>query len=64
MIYDLIHIGIKILSYSPQSILYPIQLTSSMYKTYKWFYPTQQEPIIFIIDKNEDNESFTIISKV
>ena len=62
--YELIPICIKLVSYSPHSLLLPIQLSSSVYKTYKWFYPTEIQPNIFTIENSIENDDFTVISKI
>ncbi len=61
----IIPLAIQLLTYSPQSLLLPIQVSSYVYKTYKWFYPTQPEPIIYVVENIDcDNNDFTLVSKV
>ena len=67
----IIPLVIQLLSYSPQTILLPLQISSSIYKTYKWFYPKKTEPVIYVIENvnnsnefDENDNNFTLISKV
>jgi hypothetical protein len=66
---------IKLLTFSPNFILLPIQISTQIYKGYKWLYPTPPETIILVIDnielvssnddvKNDDkNEEYIMITK-
>ncbi len=54
---------IKLLTFSPNLILFPIQISTQIYKGYKWLYPTPPETIILVIDNidlvsplSEDNK--------
>ncbi len=44
---------IKLLTFSPNFILLPIQISTQIYKGYKWLYPSPPETIILVIDNVE-----------
>ena len=62
--------SIKLLTLNTQTLLVPYHTCNTLYKGYKWLYPTIQNPIIFTIDNINSDESnhskeneFILISK-
>jgi hypothetical protein len=55
--------SVKLLTFSPNLLLLPIQLTTNIYKGYKWLYPTPPETVILVVDRDEIDTEFTIVSK-
>ncbi len=62
--------SLKLLTLNTQTLLLPYHTCNTIYKGYKWLYPTVQHPIIFTIENintdennaSKDNE-FILISK-
>ncbi len=46
---------LKLCTIIPQTIILPIQISTYAYKSYKWFYPSKQEQIVYTITQQDDD---------